>query len=201
MSGEADQDYLADGIVESITAALSRVRSFFVIARALSVRLQGTDDERAARSAAAGRRLRAGRQRAEGRRAHPHQRAADRDRRRRERLDRASRRDAGRHLRPAGPHHRAGGRRAAALDPHRRDRALTAQAAAGPGRLRLCDARHAARLGAGGGGERQGAGAVRQGAGDRSGLPAGALARRLVPRPAAGLHLGDRHRGRARRWR
>jgi adenylate cyclase len=34
MSGEADQAYIADGIVESITAALSRVRSFFVIARA-----------------------------------------------------------------------------------------------------------------------------------------------------------------------
>jgi adenylate cyclase len=33
MSSEPDQDYLADGIVEAITAALSRIRSFFVIAR------------------------------------------------------------------------------------------------------------------------------------------------------------------------
>lgn len=33
MSGDADQDYFADGVVESITAALSRIRSFFVIAR------------------------------------------------------------------------------------------------------------------------------------------------------------------------
>lgn len=33
MSGEPDQAYLADGIVEAITAALSRIRSFFVIAR------------------------------------------------------------------------------------------------------------------------------------------------------------------------
>ena len=33
MSGDADQDYLADGIVEAITGALSRIRSFFVIAR------------------------------------------------------------------------------------------------------------------------------------------------------------------------
>jgi adenylate cyclase len=33
MSAEPGQDYLADGIVESITAALSRIRSFFVIAR------------------------------------------------------------------------------------------------------------------------------------------------------------------------
>ena len=167
----------------------------------IGLRLQGPDDERVRDRPAAGRGLRAGGQRAEGRRAHPHQRAADRDRGRRERVDRAPRRDAGRHLRPAGPHHRAGGRRAAALHPHRRDRALAAQAAAGAGRLRLCDAGHAARLGAGGGGERQGAGAVGQGAGDRSGLPAGALARRLVPRPAAGLQLGERYRGGPERWR
>jgi adenylate cyclase len=33
MSAEPGQDYLADGIVESITAALSHIKSFFVIAR------------------------------------------------------------------------------------------------------------------------------------------------------------------------
>lgn len=33
MSGDADQDYFADGVVEAITAELSRIRSFFVIAR------------------------------------------------------------------------------------------------------------------------------------------------------------------------
>lgn len=33
MSGGADQDYFADGIVEAITATLSRIRSFFVISR------------------------------------------------------------------------------------------------------------------------------------------------------------------------
>lgn len=33
MSGGADHDYLADGIVEAITGALSRIRTFFVIAR------------------------------------------------------------------------------------------------------------------------------------------------------------------------
>lgn len=33
MSSDADQEYFADGVVESITAALSRIRSFFVIAR------------------------------------------------------------------------------------------------------------------------------------------------------------------------
>lgn len=33
MSGDPDQEYFADGIVESLTATLSRIRSFFVIAR------------------------------------------------------------------------------------------------------------------------------------------------------------------------
>jgi adenylate cyclase len=33
MSGDPEQEYFADGIVESITAALSRIRDFFVIAR------------------------------------------------------------------------------------------------------------------------------------------------------------------------
>ena len=33
LSADADQSYLADGIVEAITAELSRIRSFFVIAR------------------------------------------------------------------------------------------------------------------------------------------------------------------------
>ena len=33
MSSDPDQDYFADGVVEALTAALSRIRSFFVIAR------------------------------------------------------------------------------------------------------------------------------------------------------------------------
>ena len=33
MSGDPDQEYFADGVVEAITAALSRIRAFFVIAR------------------------------------------------------------------------------------------------------------------------------------------------------------------------
>src|SRR5437879_613815 len=33
MSGDPEQEYFADGMVEEITAALSRVRSLFVIAR------------------------------------------------------------------------------------------------------------------------------------------------------------------------
>ncbi len=41
MSAEADQDYLADGIVEAITAALSCIRSFFVIARSSAFAYKG----------------------------------------------------------------------------------------------------------------------------------------------------------------
>jgi adenylate cyclase len=41
MSAEAGQDYLADGIVEAITAALSRIRSFFVIARSSAFTYKG----------------------------------------------------------------------------------------------------------------------------------------------------------------
>ena len=33
MSGDPDQEYFADGVVEALTAALSRIRAFFVIAR------------------------------------------------------------------------------------------------------------------------------------------------------------------------
>src|SRR5947209_4538611 len=41
MSAEAGNDYLADGIVEAITAALSCIRSFFVIARSSAFTYKG----------------------------------------------------------------------------------------------------------------------------------------------------------------
>jgi len=41
MSAEPGQDYIADGIVEAITAALSRIRSFFVIARSSAFTYKG----------------------------------------------------------------------------------------------------------------------------------------------------------------
>ena len=41
MSGDPDQEYFADGIVEEITAALSKVRSFFVVARNSSFAFKG----------------------------------------------------------------------------------------------------------------------------------------------------------------
>lgn len=42
MSGDPQQDYLADGMVEALTAALSRIRDFFVIARNSTFALKGT---------------------------------------------------------------------------------------------------------------------------------------------------------------
>ncbi|MGH6927493.1 MAG: tetratricopeptide repeat protein, partial [Dongiaceae bacterium] len=41
LTGDPEQQYFADGIVEEITAALSRVRSFFVIARSSTLRYRG----------------------------------------------------------------------------------------------------------------------------------------------------------------
>jgi TolB-like protein len=41
MSGDPEQEYFADGMVEEITTALSRVRSFFVIARNSSFTYKG----------------------------------------------------------------------------------------------------------------------------------------------------------------
>ena len=41
MSGDPDQEYFADGVVEAITAELSRIRSFFVIARNSSFAYKG----------------------------------------------------------------------------------------------------------------------------------------------------------------
>jgi TolB-like protein/Tfp pilus assembly protein PilF len=41
LSGDAAQDYFVDGVVEDITTALSRVRSFFVIARSSSFTYKG----------------------------------------------------------------------------------------------------------------------------------------------------------------
>ena len=43
LSAEAGQDYLADGIVEAITAALSCIRSFFVIARSSAFTYKGRE--------------------------------------------------------------------------------------------------------------------------------------------------------------
>lgn len=45
MSNDADQDYFADGVVEALTAALSRIRTFFVIARNSAFTYKGTQTD------------------------------------------------------------------------------------------------------------------------------------------------------------
>ena len=205
MSAEAGQEYLADGIVEAITAALSRIRSFFVIARNSAFTYKGRAVNVRDIGKRARRRLRDRGQRAEGRQPSAHHRPAGRDRNRRARVGPALRRHGGRHLRSAGPHHRA----ASPARSSRRSGSPRSSARAASGRRTWaptttpCRAMpHVWALEKDRG--RRGARSARTGAGDRPRLSAGAVARRLVPRPALGLQLGRRHRGKpgqgSRRW-
>ncbi len=41
LSGGSEQDFFGEGVVEAITATLSRIRSFFVIARNSAARYKG----------------------------------------------------------------------------------------------------------------------------------------------------------------
>ena len=119
----------ADGIVDDIITALSRFRSFAVVARTSSFAYKGRARRRAPGRAGARRALRAGGQRAAGRRPAADHRAARRRRHRRAALGRALRRGARRRLRLPGPHHRRRGDDRRAADPDGGDRALAARAA------------------------------------------------------------------------
>ena len=103
MSGDPEQEYFADGMVEDITTALSRLPWLFVIARNSSFTYKGKAVDVKQVGARAGRALRARRQRAQGRQPGAHHRPADRRRDRRAHLGRPLRRRARRHLRIAGP--------------------------------------------------------------------------------------------------
>ena len=74
LSGDPEQEYFADGIVEDIITALSRMRWLFVIARNSSFTYKGraVDVKQVGREL--GRALRARRQRAQGREPGAHQR-------------------------------------------------------------------------------------------------------------------------------
>jgi TolB-like protein len=78
MSGDPDQEYFADGMVEEIIIALSRIRWLFVIARNSSFTYKGPSHRREAGRPRAWRALCAGRLGAQGRRAGAHHRAIDR---------------------------------------------------------------------------------------------------------------------------
>ena len=122
MSGDPEQEYFADGMVEEIITALSRIRWLFVIARNSSFTYKGQpiDVKRVGRELGV-------RYVLEGsvRKARPgtHHGAADRGRDPRPSLGRSFRRLLGRRVRPAGP----GG------DQRRRgDRARTASCGGAP---------------------------------------------------------------------
>ena len=78
MSGDAEQEYFADGMVEDIITGLSRIKWLFVIARNSSFTYKGkaVDVKQVGREL--GRALCARRQRAQGGRPRAHHRPADR---------------------------------------------------------------------------------------------------------------------------
>jgi len=76
LSVNQNQNYLADGIVEAITAALSRIGSFFVIARNSAFAYKGRPMNERDIGQGVGRRLSAGGQRADSRQPHSDYRAA-----------------------------------------------------------------------------------------------------------------------------
>ena len=180
MSGDPEQEYFADGMVEDIITALSRIRWLFVIARNSSFTYKG----RAVDVKQVGRELGV-RYVLEGsvrKAAQPgaHHRAADRCRDRRASVGRPLRRRARRHLRAAGPGHRERRRRDRAAARAGRDRARQAQADREPRRLRLLSARNGQRPSGDQGGQRRGACVVLQGDRARPGFRVGLRHGRVV---------------------
>jgi adenylate cyclase len=78
MSGDPEQEYFVDGMVEEIITALSRIRWLFVIARKFELHLQGPSRRCEAGRARIGCPVRARRLGAQGRWSRPHHCAADR---------------------------------------------------------------------------------------------------------------------------
>ena len=78
MSGDPEQEYFSDGITEDIITDLSKVSGLFVIAPQPVFTFKGKPMTTCSRSRRARREIRARGQRAQGRQARPHHRAADR---------------------------------------------------------------------------------------------------------------------------
>ena len=141
MSGDPEQEYFADGMVEDIITGLSRIKWLFVIARNSSFVYKGkaVDMRQVGRELGVRYVLEGGVRKAGNRLRITG--AAHRGRDRRASLGRQIRRRAGGCVRPAGPNHGESGR-------HRRtepaavgDRTLPAQASRKPRRLRPLSAR------------------------------------------------------------
>ena len=142
LSGDPEQEYFADGVVEDIITALSRIRWLFVIARNSSFTYKGravdvkqVGRELGVRYVLEGSVRKAGEPGA-------HHRAAHRRDDRGASLGGPLRRHARRHLRAAGPGRRERRRRDRAAAGAGGDRARQAQADRKPRRLRLLSARH-----------------------------------------------------------
>jgi adenylate cyclase len=115
MSGDPEQEYFADGMVEDITTALSRIRSLFVIARNSAFTYKGRAVDVRPRTRRA---LCTGRQCPQGRIASAHHRPAGRSRDRHASVGRPVRRHIGGRVRSAGPGDRERGRSDPAKSSH-----------------------------------------------------------------------------------
>ena len=135
LSGDPEQDYFADGIVEDIITALSRFKSFAVIARNSSFVYKGraVDVRQVARELGV-RYVLEGSVRRAGQRLRITAQLIDGDVGRAS-LGRPIRRRRRRHLRRAGPDHRKRGRRHRAANPAGRNRTLAPEAPGKPRRL------------------------------------------------------------------
>ena len=145
MSGDAEQEYFCDGMVEEIITALSRLRWLFVIARNSSFTYKGraVDVKQIGRELGV-RYVLEGSVRKAGNRVRITGQLIDASTRRAS-LGRPLRGRARGHLRPAGPGDRECCRRDRAEARAGRDRARQAQADREPRRLRLLSARHGGR--------------------------------------------------------
>jgi adenylate cyclase len=117
MSAEPAQDFLADGIVEAITAALSCIRSFFVIARSSAFTYKGRVTDARSIGKELGVAYFARGQRAEGQQPPAYHGPAHRNRGRRACLEFALRRYRRRILRLTGSYHPADRWRPTTLHP------------------------------------------------------------------------------------
>ena len=178
MSGDPEQEYFADGMVEEIITGLSRLKWLFVIARNSSFTYKG----RAVDVRQVGRELRpcARRQRAQGRGARAHYGAACGSRDRQSSVGRQVRRRNRRRIRFAGSDHARCGARHRAVGANGGNRTRAPKAARKSRCIRSLPAGAAPCLGQQSNRGAEGAGASRSGASHRSWIRHSPWLRRMV---------------------